>query len=380
MTAVDDTDLLLDTVERFGAKARQRLFAEESPDGDLAAVEPLLADAAALGLLADTEPDTGRWGVWGQHIETDGAATSLDILRRLGHVCAGLATAIHAQGVAVVLAGAGATPPFGTGDDARLAAAFGPPVGIALDPRAFGDGLMLRDQVLSGTARFALVPQRADALVLAARTGPATDDTWAVVVVPTDLDGVRLLPTGTRIGLRACGVADVHAEQVRLDDAHVRATGPAAERQLRRAVACDWLGQAAIALGAAEHAVTDATQYALTRIQGGAPIIEHAAVKLLLGKAEHDTAVLADVLRRHATTPVTDLDPTELLRWAADARLAAGEHAARAVTDALQTLGGYGYMDEYGLSKRLRDLTALRAMHGGPDQLLLLRHSLGGAR
>ena len=43
------------------------------------------------------------------------------------------------------------------------------------------------------------------------------------------------------------------------------------------------------------------------------------------------------------------------------------------MTDALQTLGGYGYMDEYGLSKRLRDVTALRVLHGGPDQLLLVR-------
>jgi alkylation response protein AidB-like acyl-CoA dehydrogenase len=65
-----------------------------------------------------------------------------------------------------------------------------------------------------------------------------------------------------------------------------------------------------------------------------------------------------------------------LLRWGADARLAAGEHGGRAVTDALQALGGYGYMDEYGLSKRLRDLAALRVLHGGPDQLLLLRHGL----
>jgi alkylation response protein AidB-like acyl-CoA dehydrogenase len=47
------------------------------------------------------------------------------------------------------------------------------------------------------------------------------------------------------------------------------------------------------------------------------------------------------------------------------------------VTDALQALGGYGYMDEYGLSKRLRDVTALRVLHGGPDQLLLARNDLG---
>jgi alkylation response protein AidB-like acyl-CoA dehydrogenase len=79
------------------------------------------------------------------------------------------------------------------------------------------------------------------------------------------------------------------------------------------------------------------------------------------------------VLERHVGSPLTELDPDALLRWAIDARLAAGEHATRAVSDALQALGGYGYMDEYGLSKRLRDVTALRVLHGGPDQLLLAR-------
>jgi alkylation response protein AidB-like acyl-CoA dehydrogenase len=42
------------------------------------------------------------------------------------------------------------------------------------------------------------------------------------------------------------------------------------------------------------------------------------------------------------------------------------------VTNALQVLGGYGYMDDYGQSKRLRDLAVLRRLHGTPDQLALL--------
>lgn len=375
MITIDDTGLLLDTVQRFAAKAEQRLFGAQLPDGDLAAVEELLAEAGALGLLAGLDPDAGGWGVWGARVETEGAATSLSMLRSLGRVCAGLAAAVHAQGLGVLLLGA---PAGGLPEDARLAAVFTPPVGVAVDPRTFGAGLRLRDGQLSGTARFALLPGRADVLVLAARTGAAALDGWAVVAVAADTAGIGLVPTGARIGLRACGVADVRARQVRVADADLRATGAAAEYRLQLTVGCDWLGQAAIALGAAERAVADAADYARSRVQGGAPIGAHAAIQLLLSRAEHDVAVLADVLGRHARTPVTDLEPAGLLRWAADARLVAGEHATRAVTDALQTLGGYGYMDEYGLSKRLRDLSALRVLHGGPDQLLLARHGLGG--
>jgi hypothetical protein len=69
-----------------------------------------------------------------------------------------------------------------------------------------------------------------------------------------------------------------------------------------------------------------------------------------------------------------------LLRWAITARLAVVEHAHRAVTDCLQTLGGYGYMEDYRLEKRLRDVATLKSLHGAPDQLRLYLNELGKDR
>jgi len=379
-TDVDvDVDLLLETVGDFATDAGDRLFGQESPDGDLAAIDDLLADAAGIGLLADVDAERGHWGVWGAHADDEGARLSLAVLRRLGRVCAGLATAVHAQGLGVRLLGASTpTPecPAGT----RLAAAFCPPYGLALDPRTAGDGMVLDGDRLTGTARFALGAGIPGAVVLSVRaTGPGagTDDAWAVVCLPVDTPGLRLVPAGRRIGLRATTMTDVVADGVTVTGDALRDAGRPATDRLRTTVALDWLGQAAVALGCAEQAVAVARDYTRSRVQGGVPISEHAAIRLLLGRAEHDAAVVAAVLDRHAGTPMRDLDPATLLRWAVDARLAAGEHAGRAVTDALQTLGGYGYMDEYGLSKRLRDVTALRVLHGGPDQLLLARDDLG---
>lgn len=379
MTSLLDHDPLLDTVDRLATKAEHRLFGAELPDGDLGAVEEVLLDAASIGLLADCDPDTGRWGVWGSHVDTEGVGLSLAVLRRLGRVCAGLATAVHAQGLGVLLLGPDGRPP-GMPEGGRLVAAFSPPYGVALDPRTFGDGLVLADGRLQGTARFALVAGTADLVVLAARAGVGPDAGWVLLALPVATSGLRLEPTGARVGLRATGMVDVLSTDVTVPAGAERHHGEAAERLLRTTIGCDWLGQAAIALGSAERAVADANDYACSRVQGGVPIAELAAIRLLLGRAEHDLAVLEAVLDQHAGTPLTELDPTSLLRWGTDARLAAGEHAGRAVTNALQTMGGYGYMDEYGLSKRLRDLAALRVLHGGPDQLLLLRHGLTGAR
>ena len=103
-------------------------------------------------------------------------------------------------------------------------------------------------------------------------------------------------------------------------------------------IGCDWLGQAAIALGCAERAVAGATAYAGSRVQGGAPISEHAAIRLLLGRAEHDLVVLGAVLETQSWVPLAEIDPLSMLRWGADARLTAGEHGGRAVTDVLAGL------------------------------------------
>ncbi len=378
-TVETDVDLLLETVDAFAVGAERRLFGQESPDGDLAAIEGLLHDASSIGLLADADADaeTGHWGVWGAHADSAGAALSLAVLRRIGRVCAGLATAVHAQGLGVRLRGGSTATPLPAGT--RLAAAFCPPYGLALDPRTAGDGMRLVGDRLSGTARFAISAGAAAAVVVAARSSGRPGATSMLLCLPYDTPRLRLAPIGQRVGLRATTMVDVVADDVTVAGGMETYDGPAADRLLRTTIATDWLGQAAIALGCAEQAISVAREYSRSRVQGGVPIGEHAAVRLLLSRAEHDASVVAAVLERHASTPLQDIETGALLRWAVDARLAAGEHAGRAVTDALQTLGGYGYMDEYGLSKRLRDITALRVLHGGPDQLLLARDELGVA-
>ena len=57
---------------------------------------------------------------------------------------------------------------------------------------------------------------------------------------------------------------------------------------------------------------------------------------------------------------------------AAAARLRVGEACHAAVSDCMQVLGGYGYMEDYRVEKRLRDAMALRVMRPGPDTLRLL--------
>jgi len=53
-------------------------------------------------------------------------------------------------------------------------------------------------------------------------------------------------------------------------------------------------------------------------------------------------------------------------------KLAVTTDCCRAVSDLLQVLGGYGYMEDYRLEKRLRDAMTLKTMSVRPDDLRML--------
>ena len=379
----EDLDLAAETVRRFGEHVQAVLFSGDAPDGNLDAVPDLIAEAAGMDILADAGPLRAghEIGVWGRHILREGCRLSLLTLSMLGEVCAGLATAVHAQGIgALALDGSECVP-----SGATVGAGFLPAFGLALDRRTAPDVLHIERDAggkhLKGRAHFILASGRPDWLVCFARDEGANG--WAALAIPASGRGINLEQVGSRLGLRAVSQWHVTCDRASVADEWVLVEGSDASGLLSRVMACDWLGQAAIALGAARRAVHDARDYAGGRYQGGRMIIEHAAIRLLLAQAEHDTALLASVLDEHADRPLDSQRPEDLLRWAIGARLAVGEHAQRAVTNCLQVFGGYGYMDDYGLSKRLRDVGVLASLHGGPDQLLLLLEDMaspGGDR
>jgi len=224
---------------------------------------------------------------------------------------------------------------------------------------------------LNGSSHFLLAADRPQELVCFAR-----ELEWVILRVDPEATGVELTEVTYRTGLRAAHQYHVRCEQVVVSSGQVLSAGNAALRTLQLVTACDWLGQAAIALGIARRALRDSRAYTAQRYQGGHIIEEHAGIQLLQGTAEYDIGLMAAILYQHADEPLASCDPVALLRWAIHARLALVEHAHRAVTNCLQTLGGYGYMEDYRFEKRLRDVSVLKSLHGAPDQLKLFLNEL----
>ena len=369
-------------LRRFAAQIDKTLFAAEGPDGDLARVPELFAQARQMGIVADPSPDAPGYelGVWGRICQEEGLAQSLLTLSLLGEACAGFATAVHAQGLACLALDKVVHLPPAT----PLAAAFMPNYGVPLSARLWsgGSGLQLADVGdalnLNGRSHFLLAADAPEKLVCFAQKSQSEDaePEWVSLILDADAAGIDMIEVTYRTGLRAVWQYHLRCDKVAVVPSQVLHAGDAAKRALQQVLACDWLGQAAIALGVARRSLRDSRAYTAQRYQGGRIIEEHASIQLLQGTAEHDAALLHAMLYQHANEPFLSQGPDALLRWAVGAKLAIVEHAHRAVSHCLQTLGGYGYMEDYGFEKRLRDVSTLKSLHGAPDQLKLFLNEL----
>jgi len=114
----------------------------------------------------------------------------------------------------------------------------------------------------------------------------------------------------------------------------------------------------AVAIGSAEGALETAMGYAAERYQGGTVIAEHPAVRQMLAAMRTQVAH-AEILLVHLLHTGAEEAPSG---WGS---FALSECEAAAV-DGVQVLGGYGYMQEYGQEKRMRDIKSLRLLFGTP--------------
>jgi hypothetical protein len=121
----------------------------------------------------------------------------------------------------------------------------------------------------------------------------------------------------------------------------------------------------AIGCGAVQHGYDKAREYTALRRQGGAPIHQHAAVRLMLARTVgvlRTVRLLSDQL---ACLPFA----RDSLGTVVAVRAEVHDLLCAAANESLQTLGGAGYMCEAGLEKIVRDNNHLRLLCGTPDEL-----------
>src|SRR5262249_16668030 len=114
-------------------------------------------------------------------------------------------------------------------------------------------------------------------------------------------------------------------------------------------------GVAAQALGIAQGATDYALEYARTRETMGKPIAEHALIAAKLADMETKCEAARGLLYRYGRMVDEGASDEELTKASAMAKLYCADVAMEATTDAVQILGGYGYIREYPVERMMRD-------------------------
>lgn len=116
------------------------------------------------------------------------------------------------------------------------------------------------------------------------------------------------------------------------------------------------IGMAAMERGILRRTLTVSTEYTQTRYQGGRLIREYPAVQRLLFAIRRANILYDDFFNRLSL--VGSITPVEAARIMASTT-ALKNHAYEAATSAVQVHGGYGYMEDYGMERALRDIRFL---------------------
>ena len=135
---------------------------------------------------------------------------------------------------------------------------------------------------------------------------------------------------------------------------------------------------AAMAVGGARAAFDRALAYAKERRQFGQPIVKFEMIMAKL--ADMSTGIEAARLLTHKAATLCDKG-VRCSAEASHAKLFGSELSVRATSDAVQILGGYGYMQEYGVERMLRDVT-MGTIGGGTSEIqrLIIAREISGQR
>ena len=239
------------------------------------------------------------------------------------------------------------------------------------------------DWVLNGAKRFISQGSVADLIAVFAVTaedgrgpadGGAADDApttprherLSCFIVEKGMAGFSVERVEHKMGIRGSPTAELGFQDVRVPDANrIGAVGEGfsiAMRTLDRSRP----GIAAQAVGIAQGALDVAAAYATERKQFGRPIADFQMIQAMLADMDAQTEAARQLLYKAATE--IDSGAPDAARWSAMCKLVAGDTAMRVTTDAVQVLGGYGYIDEFPVERMMRD-AKITQLYEGTQQI-----------
>ena len=222
------------------------------------------------------------------------------------------------------------------------------------------------DYIINGSKTFITNGARADFITLSARTGGEGWGGISLICVPTKAKGFTVVRKLDKVGNHASDTTELHFEDVRVPRRYLIGDEGHGFRYVMMNFQGERLAAAIMGVAATQMCLDDGVAYGRDRKAFGKPLIKFQVWR-------HKLADLYTELEaaRWLTYRASDLfnrgkDATKEISMA---KLYAGELACRATDRMLQLHGGYGYMDEYPISRAWRDVRLL-TIGGGASEVM----------
>ncbi|MBA1194914.1 acyl-CoA dehydrogenase [Pseudomonas entomophila] len=219
--------------------------------------------------------------------------------------------------------------------------------------------------VINGSKQFITSGQQAGLVIVFAVTDPSAGKRGiSAFIVPTDTPGYTVARVEEKLGQHASDTCHLVFEDMRVPVVNRLGEEGEGYRIALANLEGGRIGIAAQSVGMARAAFEVARDYARERQSFGKPLFEHQAVAFRLADMATRIAVARQMVLHAAA--LRDAGRPALIE-ASMAKLFASEMAEGVCSDALQTLGGYGYLNDFPLARIYRDVRVCQIYEGTSD-------------
>ncbi len=181
-------------------------------------------------------------------------------------------------------------------------------------------------------------------------------------IVERDRPGISIGKEEDKMGMRLSNTTEVLFDNVRIPASNRIGPEGGGFKVIMQTLDYSRPGVGAQGVGIAQRALEEAVKYAKQRVQFGKPIASFQGLQFMLA----DMAIEVETARQMAyhAADLIDHGATDFTYEACIAKTRGGDAAVKVALDAVQILGGYGYMREYPVEKLMRDAKIIQIYEG----------------
>jgi alkylation response protein AidB-like acyl-CoA dehydrogenase len=225
------------------------------------------------------------------------------------------------------------------------------------------------EYVLNGSKRFITNAGVAGLYVVFAKTDPEAGHSGiSAFVVEADAPGFEVGRIEPKMGIKGSTTGEIFFGDCRIPADNLLGEEGEGFRIAMRILDRSRPGIGAQGLGLAQGATDYALEYAKNRETMGVPIAQHQLIAAMLADMETKCEAARGLLYKCGQTIDEGIDGPELTKISAMAKLYCTDVAMEVTTDAVQILGGYGYIQEYPVERMMRD-AKITQIYEGTNQI-----------